>query len=58
MHGQHFLITGAAGGIGFVIARLFLEQGANVSLHYHRTFDTLTPLLNEYTDRCFANSRY
>ncbi|CAF3344831.1 unnamed protein product [Rotaria sp. Silwood1] len=56
MHGQHVLITGAAGGIGFVIARLFLEQGANVSLHYHRTFDTLTPLLNEYTDRCFALS--
>ncbi|CAF2307053.1 unnamed protein product [Rotaria sp. Silwood2] len=56
MQGQHILITGAAGGIGFVIARLFLEQGANVSLHYHRTFDTLTPLLNQYADRCFTVS--
>jgi NAD(P)-dependent dehydrogenase (short-subunit alcohol dehydrogenase family) len=56
MQGQHVLITGAAGGIGFALARLFLEQGANVSLHYHRTFNTLTPLLNEYTDRCYALS--
>jgi NAD(P)-dependent dehydrogenase (short-subunit alcohol dehydrogenase family) len=56
MQGQHVLITGAAGGIGLTIARLFLEQGANVSLHYHRTVDTLTSLLNEYTDRCYALS--
>ena len=56
MQGQHVLITGAAGGIGFVVARLFLEQGANVSLHYHRSFDALTPLLNQYTDRCYALS--
>ena len=56
MQGQHVLITGAAGGIGLVVARLFLEQGANVSLHYNRTVNTLTPLLNEYTDRCFALS--
>jgi len=56
MEGQHVLITGAAGGIGFTIARVFLEQGANVSLHYNRTFETLTPLLNEYNDRCFAQS--
>jgi len=56
MQGQHVLVTGAAGGIGLVIARLFLEQGANVSLHYNRTVDTLTPLLNEYPDRCNALS--
>jgi NAD(P)-dependent dehydrogenase (short-subunit alcohol dehydrogenase family) len=56
MEGQHVLVTGAAGGIGFVIARLFLEQGANVSLHYNRTADTLTPLLNQYADRCYALS--
>jgi len=54
MEGQHVLITGAAGGIGFNIARLFLEQGANVSLHYYPTVDTLTPLLNEYANRCCA----
>jgi NAD(P)-dependent dehydrogenase (short-subunit alcohol dehydrogenase family) len=56
MQGQHVLITGAAGGIGLTIARLFLEQGANVSLHYNRTVTTLTPLLDEYPDRCHALS--
>ena len=56
LQGQHVLLTGAAGGMGVTVARLFLEQGAHVSLHYHRTFDTLTPLLNEYSDRCYAQS--
>ncbi|UJR26389.1 hypothetical protein I4U23_007721 [Adineta vaga] len=56
MQGQHILITGAAGGIGIAIARLFLEQGANVSLHYHRTQNTLTPLLDQFTDQCYALS--
>ena len=54
MQGQHVLITGAAGGIGLVVARVFLEQGANVSLHYNRTFDTLKPLLNQYAEQCYA----
>lgn len=56
MEGQHVLVTGAAGGIGLTIARLFLEQGAQVSLHYHRTAETLTALLNEYAGRCHALS--
>ncbi|CAF1108050.1 unnamed protein product [Adineta ricciae] len=56
MQGQHVLITGAAGGIGVALARVFLEQGANISLHYHRTVDTLTSLLEQYTDRCNALS--
>ena len=56
MEGQHVLITGAAGGIGLTVARLFLEQGASLSLHYHRTADTLTPLLEQYKERCHAVS--
>ena len=28
----------------------FLEQGANVTLHYNRQKDTLDPLLEEYKD--------
>lgn len=56
MQGQHVLITGAAGGIGYTLARVFLEQGANVSLHYHRQFDSLIPLIKQYNDRCFSLS--
>ena len=56
MEGQHVLITGAAGGIGVTIARVFLEQGANVTLHYHRTFETLKSILDDYPERCHALS--
>jgi NAD(P)-dependent dehydrogenase (short-subunit alcohol dehydrogenase family) len=56
MKGQHVLITGAAGGIGSTLARVFLEQGAHVSLHYHRTNQTLIPLLEQYADHCHALS--
>ena len=52
MEGQHVLITGAAGGIGLVISRLFLERGARVSIHYHRNVETLSPLVEKYSDRC------
>ena len=52
MEGQHVLIIGAAGGIGWTLGRVFLEQwGANVSLHYNRTVETLAPLLDQYKDR-------
>jgi NAD(P)-dependent dehydrogenase (short-subunit alcohol dehydrogenase family) len=56
MQGEHVLITGAAGGIGVALARLFLERGANVSLHYHRAEKTLAPLLEQYSERCHALS--
>ncbi|CAF3348477.1 unnamed protein product [Rotaria sp. Silwood1] len=38
MHGQHVLITGAAGCIDFVISRLFVKQCADVALPYYREF--------------------
>ncbi|EJU01350.1 NAD dependent epimerase/dehydratase [Dacryopinax primogenitus] len=31
----HALVTGASGGIGFAITKLFLEQGALVTAHYN-----------------------
>jgi len=48
LKGLHVLLTGSAGGIGAVTAEKYLEHGANISLHYHNQYDTLTPLLEKY----------
>lgn len=52
--GQHVLITGASGGIGLVLAKQFLLQGANVTLHYNTNNKSLEPLLNEFPSTTFA----
>lgn len=52
--GQHILITGASGGIGLAIARKYLLEGANVTLHYNSNFKTLETLLKEFPSQTFA----
>jgi len=54
LEGQHVLITGASGGIGLTLARKYLLQGANVTLHYNSNSKTLDPLLTEFTTKTFA----
>ena len=50
LHDAHVLITGATGGIGQAIARLFHAQGAYVHLSGRRQ-DALNDLGNELSDR-------
>ncbi|MFX0066510.1 MAG: SDR family NAD(P)-dependent oxidoreductase [Candidatus Hermodarchaeota archaeon] len=45
---KHVLITGASGGIGVVTTRLFLQENARVTAHYHRQAEPLTTLKNHY----------
>ena len=37
LRGKRVLVTGASGGIGSACARAFLEEGADVLAHYHRS---------------------
>jgi NAD(P)-dependent dehydrogenase (short-subunit alcohol dehydrogenase family) len=36
LNGEHVLITGASGGIGQAIAKLFDKEGCSLSLHYNK----------------------
>ena len=45
------LVAGASGGIGRAAARMLLERGARVALHYRSNVDALTPLAEEFGER-------
>lgn len=49
MCGSTALITGASGGIGSEIARLFAEEGVNLGLHYHNNIDAALALQSDAT---------
>jgi NAD(P)-dependent dehydrogenase (short-subunit alcohol dehydrogenase family) len=44
LQGVHVLITGATGGIGLELTRLFLQSGARVTAHYKTSRDPLDGL--------------
>lgn len=46
LSGKRILVTGASKGIGHAIAKLLLEKGAKVGLHYNHTRSSLEELKN------------
>lgn len=46
--GKQILVTGASKGIGKAIARLLLQQGALVGLHYNRSAQGVEELIKEF----------
>ena len=54
LQGSHVFITGASGGIGLVTAKLFLEEGANVTLHYNSQGSAFDTLMQEFPEQTFA----
>jgi NAD(P)-dependent dehydrogenase (short-subunit alcohol dehydrogenase family) len=47
---KHVLITGASGGIGLVVTRLFLSEGAKVTGTYNQSAEPLHNLKSEWAD--------
>jgi 2-hydroxycyclohexanecarboxyl-CoA dehydrogenase len=45
------LVAGASGGIGRAAARMLLERGARVTLHYRSNVDVLSPLAEKFGER-------
>lgn len=50
LSGLNILITGSSRGIGFGIAKLLLESGASVALHYNKNRTKLEKLLKDNPD--------
>ena len=46
--GRVVLVAGASGGIGRAAARMLLERGAKVALHYRSNVSALSPLSEEF----------
>ncbi len=54
LENKHVFLTGASGGIGIETAKMFLQEGAKITLQYHSNPDALQPLLKEFPNRTYA----
>jgi len=54
LRGKHVLVTGAAGGIGFITAKMFVQLGARVTFHYNSKLGNAELFLQENPSNTFA----
>lgn len=54
LQGKHILVTGASGGIGNEITKLFLSEGANVTAHFNTTNQTLKKFSDQYLNTFYS----
>ena len=51
LDGNHVLVTGASGGIGYVLTQMLLDEGANVTAVYRSHRQTLESLGDKWKDQ-------
>jgi NAD(P)-dependent dehydrogenase (short-subunit alcohol dehydrogenase family) len=52
--GKHVIVTGASGGIGLEVTRMFLEEGAKVTGTFNHSSESLDDIKNEWPDHFLA----
>jgi NAD(P)-dependent dehydrogenase (short-subunit alcohol dehydrogenase family) len=54
LSGKHVVVTGASGGIGYEITRMFLVEGARVTGTFNQSAEQLAPIKENWKDQFIA----